>query len=231
MDKKYYQVILVIISNDTDDFYCEMMKNYWIPFISYLKKHELSIKIFLLFGQKLKHIEIDADDIIIANTGEGYVPQILEKTIFGLEYINENYDFKHLLRSNLSSFFRSEKILELSSNLRDNRVFTGVSETNGNFASGAGMWFSKDTLLYLIQNKKELQYTIMDDLAIGELLFSKFYKDDITSRQDFDEYNILNNYDPDILKKYNMYHIRIKCSNRFDDAIIMKLLFNYYYKL
>ena len=229
MDKKYYQVILVVISNDTDDFYCEMMKNYWIPFISYLKKHELSIKIFLLFGQELKHIEIDSDDIMIANTGEGYIPQILEKTIFSLEYINENYDFKHLLRTNLSSFFRSEKILELSNNLRDKDVYTGVS--GHYFASGACMWFSKDILLYLIENKKNLQYNILDDVAIGNLLFSKFYKDYITSRQDFNEYNILNKYDPDILKKYNAYHIRIKSSNRFDDAIIMKLFFNYYYKL
>jgi hypothetical protein len=228
MDKKYYQVIMVVIANDTDDYYCEMMKNYWIPFISYVKKHELSIKIFLLFGQKLKHIEIDSDDIMIANTGEGYIPQILEKTIFSLEYINENYDFKHLLRTNLSSFFRSEKILELSNNLRDNNVYTGFAGPN--WASGSGFWLSKDIILYLIENKKKLEYEIIDDVGIGNLLFSKFYKDDITSRQDFYEYYILNKYDPNILKKYNAYHIRIKSHNRFYDAIIMKLFFNYYYE-
>jgi len=58
-----------------------MIKNYWIPFINYIKQHKLSIKVFLLFVQKLKNIQIDSDDIIIANTGEGYIPQILKNYI------------------------------------------------------------------------------------------------------------------------------------------------------
>ncbi len=231
-NKTYYQVILVVIANDTNDYYCEMMKNYWIPFINYIKKHKLSIKIFLLFGQQLKNIQIDSDDIIIANTGEGYIPQILKKTIFAFEYIYNNFNFKHIIRTNLSSFLRSDKILKLSNNLKEKNIYTG---RNGNkFASGAAFWLSKDVLLYLIKNKNKLQYNIIDDVAIGNLLFNKFYNDSITFRQDISEHNnydnLLNKIDLNVLKKYNAYHIRLKSKNRFNDAKIMKILFEYNYK-
>ena len=38
LNKTYYQVILLVIANDTNDYYCEMIKNYWIPLINYVKK-------------------------------------------------------------------------------------------------------------------------------------------------------------------------------------------------
>lgn len=77
--KKYYQLILVVIANDTNDYYCDMMNKYWLPFIKYIKNNNLSIKVFLLFGQKLSNIIINNNDIIVANTGEGFIPQILQK--------------------------------------------------------------------------------------------------------------------------------------------------------
>jgi hypothetical protein len=41
-------------------------------------------------------------------------------------------------------------------------------------------WLSKDVLLYVIKNK--LQYKISDDVAIGNLLFNKFYTNKIPFR-------------------------------------------------
>ena len=175
-----------------------MIKNYWIPFINYIKQHKLYIKVFLLFGQQLKNIQIDSDDIIIANTGEGYIPQILKKTIFAFEYVYNNYNYKHLIRTNLSSFFISNKLLELSNNLKEKNIYTG---RNGNKFV---FWLSKDVLLYVIENKNKLQYNIIDDVAIGNLLFNKFYNDSITFRQDISEHNnydnLLNEIDLNVLK-------------------------------
>jgi hypothetical protein len=227
LNKSYYQVILVVIANDTNDYYCEMMKNYWIPFINYIKKHKLSIKIFMLFGQKLKNIQIDSEDIIIANTGEGHIPQILQKTIFALEYIYKNFDFKHLIRTNLSSFFRSDKILDLSYNLESYDIYTGVSGKG--FVSGAGFWLSTNTISYLLKYKEKLNFNLIDDSAISEILYTKFYKKTINIRQDLTDYDIFK-MDKNILHKYNSYHIRIKSNNRHNDAMIMKLFFEYYYE-
>lgn len=205
-----------------------MMKNYWIPFIKYIKKNNLSIKVFLLFGQNPKNITIDSNDIIVADTGEGYIPQILKKTIVAFEYINTNFNFKHLIRTNLSSFFITKELLELSNNLRDNNIYTGISVYN--FASGAAFWLSKDILLYLIENKHKLQYNKIDDVAIGNLLFSKFYTNAITSRYDIYNNNNYNTLLTNFKEKNNIYHIRIKSNNRFNDANTMKMLFNYCYK-
>ena len=84
-------------------------------------------------------------------------------------------------------------------------------------------------MFYLLQNKTKLNYKIIDDVAISNLLFNKYYKDLINIREFFNDYSILNKYDCNILKKYDCYHIRIKSCNRFNDAKIMKLLFEYYY--
>ena len=67
-NRKYYQVILLVIANDTNDYYCEMIKNYWIPLINYIKKNQISIKIFLLFGKQPTNIKIDLNDIIVKET-------------------------------------------------------------------------------------------------------------------------------------------------------------------
>lgn len=228
-NKKYYQVILLVIANDTNDYYCEMIKNYWIPLINYVKKNHISIRIFLLFGKHPINIKIDLNDIIVKETGEGYIPQILQKTILALEDIYKTYEFKHLIRSNLSSFFRIDKLIQLSDNLSNKDVYTGFRGYNPTHINGGGIWLSKDVLFYLLQNKTKLNYKIIDDVAISNLLFNKYYKNLINIRESFNDYSILNKYDCNIFKKYDCYHIRIKSTDRFNDAKIMKLLFEYYY--
>lgn len=45
-------------------------------------------------------------------------------SIFAFEHIYKNYNFKHLIRTNLSSFFISNKLLELSHNLEEKTIYT-----------------------------------------------------------------------------------------------------------
>jgi hypothetical protein len=214
--------------------YCSLQTYFHFDIYRFnIKNNNLSIKVFLLFGQTLSNIVINNDDIIVANTGEGFIPQILQKTIFAFEYINENYDFKHLIRTNLSSFFITDKLLEESNKIPDNNIYTGFKMSHaGDFVTGCCFWLSKDVLEYLIKHKNNLNYSYNDDVVIGNFLSPLYYKDYITifNMVGNEDYSILNNYDEIIIQKYNTYHIRINSENRYNDAILMELFFKYYYK-
>ena len=104
----YIDLIILVIANTGEDYYCDFINEYWAKIINYLEQHGYNIKIFLLFGDNnnLKKINIDEKNILAFNDVQEYwIPGILLKTIFGLEYINKTYNYKHILRTNLSSFF------------------------------------------------------------------------------------------------------------------------------
>ena len=75
-----YNLILIVIASLNKDYYISMINNYWIPFINLIKK-KISIKIFLLFGNIPINLDIDEDNIIVANLEENYIPNILKNFI------------------------------------------------------------------------------------------------------------------------------------------------------
>ena len=82
------------------------------------------------------------------------------KTIFGLEYINKTYSYKHILRTNLSSFFILDNLIKLNKSLPEANLYAGV--TTPHFISGAGFWMSKDIVEYILNNKNTLNYSVND---------------------------------------------------------------------
>ena len=213
-------VMLVIASRS--DIYDQMINKYWCYLIKYIKENNYSIKIYLIFGNNVKtdDLNLNDDDKLILNTPESYMPGILIKTIESFKIINNLYDYKHIIRTNLSSFFIVNNILKISAKLNDNNIYTGIEGTHTQdnkkiiFISGAGYWLSRDNINYILNNKNNLNINLIDDVSIGDLLSN-------INKSKLDRYDLTNGIEisdkkkllEDIIKKEH-YHIRINSINK-----------------
>ena len=221
---KKIDIIMLVIASRSNR-YDNMINNYWSKMIHYSKRHNYNIKFFLIFGNDVRtdDLRIVNDDKLILNVKECYIPGILNKTIEAFKLINTMYDYKYIIRTNLSSFFILDNLILISNTLENTNIYVGVNGDHEGipFISGAGMWLSKDIVEYIINNRLSLDVNIIDDVAIGKLLINKkkgkLDRYDLTNGNEICDKNILIN---DIIdKKY--YHIRINSNNTELDLVYM----------
>jgi len=233
--KEYYDLIMLVIANQTNDnCYNDFINEYWCKFIKYVNHNTPNLKIFLIFGEKPIDINIDDSNILVTNTKECLIPGILHKTIYAFEYCNNTYNYKHILRTNLSSFFILDKLLEMNCNLSDKDVYAGLEFKWG--IGGSGIWLSNDVITYIVLNKDKLNYNKIDDVAIGMLLKNKFNKTTLPIFT-MDRTKSENNYKnkeiciKQIIKE-NHYNIRLKQihTDRTDDIKMVKYLWDFFYE-
>ena len=202
--------------------------------INYIKQNQYKIKIFLLFGnnENTEELLVDKKDMLILNVVDNLIPGILQKTIKAFEYINVNYQYKHIIRTNLSSFFIVDELVKISNSLDSNNLYASLPLINhayrhyvGQVGTGCGFWLSKDNIEYILNNENKINYTVADDIAIGKIMeskkFTKLKRIDIVSSNswisgaDLIEISSITNdvYKSELLTKiinYGHYHIRIK---------------------
>jgi len=210
---KKIDIIMLVIASRGEQ-YDSMINNYWSKMINYSKIHNHNIKIFLIFGNNVNTdgLRIADDDKLILNVSDSHMPGILNKTIEAFKLINTTYNYKHIIRTNLSSFFIIDNVMRISNQLGNTNLYAGI---NGKckdipFISGAGIWLSKDNIDYIINNSLSLDKHLIDDVAIGKLLINhtKCFIDryNLTDGNEIHDKHILIN---DIIRS-NYCHIRIK---------------------
>ena len=176
MTEKIKKDIIMLVIASKNNIYNQLINEYWCHFINYVKiNHNDKIKIYLIFGNNIETSDLNLkdDDKLILKCKESFKPGILKKTIESFKIINDLYEYKHILRTNLSSFFIIENLIKLSDRIEDNNIFAGVvlpSPKDPIFVSGAGMWFSKDIINILLQNENKLDFKKIDDVSIGHVL-------------------------------------------------------------
>lgn len=226
-------IMLVIASRGWR--YDNIINIYWTKIIDYIKTHNYNIKIFLIFGNNVNTsgLKIADDDKLILDVPDSYIPGILNKTIEAFKVINTMYNYKHIIRTNLSSFFIIDNLIKISNDLENTNVYAGVNgQHNGiPFISGAGIWLSKDIVQYIINNHLSIDKNIIDDVAISKLLSN--HKKGMIHRYDLTDGNEIHDKDKliaDIIhNKY--YHIRIISNNKEIDLAYMSRFTDILYKI
>lgn len=129
-----------------------------------------SVKIWFYYGDS-DNFEIQ-DNNIFCPYDEGYV-NIGRKTICAFEYLLTT-DFDYIFRPNSSSYVNIDKLYEFTQTLPTSLVYSGSSipyDTVGECCSGCGFFLSRDLVEMIVRNKEKWNHSLIDDIALCELLF------------------------------------------------------------
>jgi hypothetical protein len=206
--------------------------------------------VYYRFDPTVEQDQLDSD-ILRIRGHETFVPGILQKTIRAFEYFQRDLDqYDYVVRSNISTIINFDALTDI---LRPDtmqhpieygstNVFTllctdpkaGIHDTillGTTVASGTNIILSTAIVDSILQNQDKIDYTIIDDVAIG--VFMKNHKPDIKIRHIYPGSfvhvpNFNGNYE-EVVKFYNQHSNAIVFRNRNDpdrmvDSQQMKIL-------
>jgi hypothetical protein len=176
------------------------------------------------FDPNIEGIYQIKDDILYIKGDEGYIPNILDKTMKAFDYFNKRMDYDYIVRSNISTIINfnllSEKLLHdtldyggTSSALNWLAPDYGIVDEKYfglNFVSGLCIILSKKIVNKILENRANLNYNIIDDVAIGILIRDYIPNTKLTT---------YNNYLDSIF-------FRNRTTDRYNDIENMKLIIN-----
>jgi hypothetical protein len=226
MNQIKYDFIFLIISSD--DLECYSKMRYYAR--NYFKLYNTQIKYFFIELKEDLNCDLCEDnDYIYVKGTESIAPGIYIKTIKSMKYINENYNYDFIVRTNLSSFWNLNNLLLLKNNLSHVNFCGGYIIFN-RFISGTGIILSKDVCINL---SKELNIgNENDDVHISALLCQFNYTLNNISQYKM-EYLINNigcidNYTIDIP---STLYFRVKNIDRNNDIELFKSLYDKIYNI
>jgi hypothetical protein len=123
--------------------------------------------IYYHFNEDLIHDYELKDDILHIKGKETYIPGILDKTLKAFQYIDNNYNYDYLIRSNISTIVNFDLLTEY---LHDRPIQYGGGLSNGYYASGTSIIFSKSVLKDVLQKREYMRTDFIDDVSIGLLI-------------------------------------------------------------
>jgi hypothetical protein len=225
-----YQVIILIIASDDTDYYINMQKIWNLYMNTHPQIKSFFIKANLNIDNNL--LIDDNNNTINVKTEQSPIPGILIKTIESLKYIYNNYNFKYIFRTNLSSFIDLNKFYLFTLNNSFNYAAVIGNYNNIQFGSGAGFFMSRECVNYLINSDSidyHKMYDVLDDVIIGEIL-TPIYPILSIGRIDILDFNN-KQISNDELKSSNIFHYRCKNSNNMDITVNnLKELYKLVYK-
>jgi hypothetical protein len=207
------KILIMVLSYDDSNIYTkfyETQKKTWDS-VSIN-----NVETYYYFGNKNENRIIGKDIHTI-------VPESLvncgPKTIESFKLIhNKNFDF--VFRTNSSSYVDKELLKIYLENKAKSNFYSGII---GNyfgtpFCSGSGFILSKDLVNILIENEKNLDYNLIDDVCFG-----KFFSDlgvIPSNSQRFDIIDMTTEIEP------NFFHYRLKTHDRINDINNMEKIHN-----
>jgi len=231
---------LVLYSNNEeyDEMY-KLTKNYY-------KKFNNVTTIYYKFNDNNTEEYELVDDILNIKGSETYVPGILEKTIKAFQYVNNNYKFDYIIRSNISTIinfdllcqqletnpieYGGKKLVLWIINIPDGIIDTTYFGTE--YAAGTSIILSKNTVNEIINNKDKLLYNIIDDVSLKLLIdkeLNHIKQNYISESQYFFVPNLNSNSAEiiELIKNKNYIFYRNRQHDRKIDLSQMRIIIDY----
>jgi hypothetical protein len=232
----HYRIIFLIIYSENLEQYKEMRRMsemYYsiFPNINYF---------YIQFKNDIENDIYLEHDLIFQGT-ESFVPGIYIKSVKALQYINQNFNYDFVIRTNLSSFWHMNNLFELLNSVPIHGYAGGYGHQG--FLSGTGIIMSKD-VGYTIAHSND-QSNLMDDIVISNIIQANGYSMiNVTdykwcyliqgNHQPVDQQEFVSNgpFNPDITFSPNVLYFRIRNEpDRNIDLQYFKLLLDKIYNI
>lgn len=206
----------------------------------YLQMKEISQMYYDLFANHIKYFYIelkpDLNEELIEDGNHIYIkgyesilPGILTKTQKALNYINQKYEFKYVIRTNLSTFWNLNNLLEFEKKMPTS--FFGGFLPFKTFVSGTGIIMSNNVSKY-ITPLININSSTHDDVYISSLFPTReFVITDIENYNYIIEFLCSDDNNKISESSKNILYYRIKNANRDNDIKMFYLLINKLYKI
>ena len=173
--------VLILFIYSENNIYNQMM-NLQRKYIH--KFNEVDSYFIQMRENQLYEIETE-NDIMFVKGEENYL-NILYKTVKSIEYLFEKKNYDFLIRTNISTVINIPKLLIYLNYINPkDHIYTGgcsfgnlqwIDNRGGitdnslwgtKFISGTSITFSAETIKHILNNKNNLRYDIIDDVAFG----------------------------------------------------------------
>ena len=177
-NKKEYEAIVLIVASTDKQIYNEF-KKIWKKY----KDSNSNYKVFFVYTKNTAEgLDIDPDcDIIYDDLTENMTDPFNNINSFikiqrSIKYINENYNYKYIVRTNLSTFWDFNNLDKIIEKLPTENVFYGPPAncyvTGVPFICGAYIIMSKD-VAQKVADSTDFRRDLAEDVIIGNIIIEK----------------------------------------------------------
>jgi len=151
MKKLSYKAIILILASDDQPIY----KFFRQVYMKYLDKNP-DVRVFFVYG-KGTTFERQPHDLIYDDLEESLVcPWPTTKVIRAMEYIDNNFDYEYLVRTNLSTFWDLDRLVVRLEQYPKTRCLTGVRGIINTPITGIAMVLSPDLVKLMVAHQSQI---------------------------------------------------------------------------
>lgn len=131
------------------------------------------------------------------------------KEIGVMSHVLQNYEFDFLFTTTTSSYIKPEILLKVMEEKPKQKYYGGmIPYEDAQFASGSNRIFSRDVVELLVENRKQLDSAVIEDVSIADLLRKMSIYPDPLFGMNLDSREKIESLSPDSLARE--YHYRLK---------------------
>jgi len=171
MEKPYYKIIILVLASDNIPLYSQF-KYIWEQYHNLNKE----IKVFYTYGAGIK-FNPSSWDLVFDIPENITPPNSAKKVIKALEYIDKNYKYDYLIRTNLSTFWDFNGILSRVNTLPRTDCLSGnVGLLSPPFVTGISMILSANLIPKIIADQDKVLIKYPKYVAEDRMISEYFYK-------------------------------------------------------
>lgn len=228
--EREYKCILLVTSSNLEEVYKEA-RPIWKKYMN----TNPNVKVLFVYGENTA-IGIDrTDEDLIYDVYDTYDgPGYLQKTIKALEFIDKNFKYDYVIRTNSTTFWDFTNLCKKLDNLPNKNLYYGSVASNYgvSFVGGSCILLTPDIVKIILHNQNQINFDLkFEDVILGGFLQSLNIHG--TNHTTSSEIIILSEI-PKIedIKNYESngtLYYKIKCNDRTNDRLVQEELLRYFF--